>query len=174
MLIDTNGGGNGGADNGANQDNNQQKQTDFELKQHMRGKVEEFMSKQETKKSIRGLLQKDQNRLGVSMDDLRKFDPDLAKYVQRNPIDSVHLFEGTLDSMVKDMKDDSKGDNPEKQQSGQNDKAFPTKTKRYYVNFEGNFGRNLVTPRGLKANLINQLVSVRGIVTKVGLVKPMI
>jgi hypothetical protein len=36
-----------------------------------------------------------------------------------------------------------------------NDKAFPTKVKKYYINFEGNFGRNHVTPRGLKANLIN-------------------
>ena len=73
------------------------------------------------------------------------------------------------------MKDDTgKAGHPDKQAAGQNDKAFPTKTKRYYVNFEGNFGRNLVTPRGLKANLINNLVSVRGIVTRIGLVKPMI
>ena len=31
-----------------------------------------------------------------------------------------------------------------------------------------------MTPRGLKSNLVNQLVSVRGIVTRMGLVKPMI
>jgi DNA replication licensing factor MCM3 len=55
-----------------------------------------------------------------------------------------------------------------------NDKAFPTKVKKYYVNFEGNFGRNHVTPRGLKANLINQLVTVQGIVTRMSIVKPMI
>ena len=74
------------------------------------------------------------------------------------------------------MKDGSgkTGGHPEKQAANQADKAFPTKVKRYYINFEGNFGRNHVTPRGLKANLINQLVTVQGIVTRMNLVKPMI
>ena len=44
----------------------------------------------------------------------------------------------------------------------------------YYVNFEGNFGKNYVTPRGLKAKLINNLVQVQGIVTKMNIVRPMI
>ena len=87
----------------------------------------------------------------------------------------MSIFEGVLDRTIKDMTEDSgKGGNAEKQAAQTNDKAFPTKTKRYYINFEGNFGRNHVTPRGLKANLVNQLVSVRGIVTRMGLVKPMI
>lgn len=42
------------------------------------------------------------------------------------------------------------------------------------MNFEGNFGRNFVTPRGLKANLVNQMVTVQGIVTRMGMVKPKI
>lgn len=93
----------------------------------------------------------------------------------KNPVDAISLFEGELDKCIKEMHDDSgKGPNSEKQAAGTNDKAFPTKTKRYYINFEGNFGRNHVTPRGLKAQLVNQLVSVRGIVTRMGLVKPMI
>ena len=44
----------------------------------------------------------------------------------------------------------------------------------YYVNFEGNFGKNYVTPRGLKANLVNQYVQVQGIVTKMSIVRPKI
>ena len=44
----------------------------------------------------------------------------------------------------------------------------------YYVNFDGNFGRNHVTPRGLKADLINQFVNVDGIVTKMSIVRPRI
>lgn len=127
------------------------------------------------KKGIRNLLNKDGNRLGVSMDDLRKFDPALAKYVQKNPIRSIYFFERQLDVTIKGMKEDkNSGGHPEKQRGNQNNDVFPTKTKRYYINFEGNFGRNLVTPRGLKAQLLNNLVSVRGIVTKIGLVKPMI
>jgi DNA replication licensing factor MCM3 len=37
-----------------------------------------------------------------------------------------------------------------------------------------NFGKNHVTPRGLKADLINQFVAVNGIVTKMSAVKPKI
>jgi len=42
------------------------------------------------------------------------------------------------------------------------------------VNFEGNFGKNYVTPRGLKANLVNQFVQVQGIVTRMTMVRPKI
>lgn len=121
------------------------------------------------------MLGKNQQRLSVSIDDLRQKDPELARFVTKNPIDAVSMFEGELDRSIKEMMDDSgKGANNEKQAAATNDKAFPTKTRRYYINFEGNFGRNHVTPRGLKAQLVNQLVSVRGIVTRMGLVKPMI
>ncbi len=54
------------------------------------------------------------------------------------------------------------------------DDKFPKKVMTYHINFEGHFGRNLVTPRGLKANLINQMVSVQGIVTRISIVKPKI
>ena len=168
MLIDTTGGDKAG-------DQNQQSGEHLALKEAMRKQVEQYMAASQTKKTIRGLLQKENQRLGINMDELRRHSPELAKYVQRNPIDAVHLFETSLDRIIKEMNDDSsKTGHPDKQAAGQNDKAFPTKTKRYYVNFEGNFGRNLVTPRGLKSTLINNLVSVRGIVTRIGLVKPMI
>ena len=42
----------------------------------------------------------------------------------------------------------------------QADNQFPSKVQVYYVNFEGNFGKNHVTPRGLKADLINSFVAV--------------
>jgi DNA replication licensing factor MCM3 len=51
---------------------------------------------------------------------------------------------------------------------------FPSKIQNYNVNFEGNFGPNHITPRGLKANLVNQYVAVNGIVTKMSIVKPKI
>ena len=35
---------------------------------------------------------------------------------------------------------------------------FPKKVQVFYVNFEGNIGRNYVTPRGLKATLVNKFV----------------
>ena len=53
MMIDTS----GGAANGA--DSNQQNPEHHAMKEHMRNSVEKFMSSGQTKKSIRGLLQKD-------------------------------------------------------------------------------------------------------------------
>lgn len=46
--------------------------------------------------------------------------------------------------------------------------------QNYYVTFKGNFGKNYVTPRGLKSNLVNQFVQVQGIVTKMTMVRPKI
>ena len=121
------------------------------------------------------MCQKSGQRLNVSLDELRQFNPDLAKYVTKNPIDSIHMFEGQLDNAVRDLhQDGAKGGHPEKTAATNADKAFPSKTKKYYVNFEGNFGKNHITPRGLKSNLVNQLVSVQGIVTRMSLVKPKI
>jgi DNA replication licensing factor MCM3 len=42
------------------------------------------------------------------------------------------------------------------------------------LNFDGNFGRNHVKPRVLKADLINQFVNFDGIVTKMSIVRPRI
>ena len=80
--------------------------------------------------------------------------PDLAKYIQKNPIDAISKFENQLDVAIKDLKDDQ-GPSKSEKTANASDKAFPTKTEKYYVNFEGNFGANFVTPRGLKANLLN-------------------
>ena len=44
----------------------------------------------------------------------------------------------------------------------------------YYITFSGNFGKNYVTPRGLKAHLVNQFVQIQGIVTKMTMVRPKI
>jgi DNA replication licensing factor MCM3 len=66
-----------------------------------------------------------------------------------------------------------KGGN-EKQAQATSDLNFPKKVVAYHVNFEGNFGINHVTPRGLKSNLVNQMVTVQGIVTKMSLVQPKI
>ncbi len=48
------------------------------------------------------------------------------------------MFESQLDRIVQDYTSNQKA-NSEKT-ALQTDKAFPTKVKKYYVNFEGNFG----------------------------------
>lgn len=64
------------------------------------------------------------------------------------------MFEDQLNMTIKGMIDDNGKHNNEKMQQSA-DTYFPTKVQTYYVNFEGNFGPNYVTPRGLQANLAN-------------------
>ena len=54
------------------------------------------------------------------------------------------------------------------------DPAAPKKLKQneLQIGFEGNFGANTVSPRGLLSRFLNQLVEVEGIVTKASTVKP--
>jgi DNA replicative helicase MCM subunit Mcm2 (Cdc46/Mcm family) len=98
------------------------------------------------------------NRLTVNMDELRQFNPRLAQFVLRDPLNAIKTFQDQLNQTIKGMQDDATsgkaaGGNPEKLASQAD--TFPKKTQVYYVNFDGNFGRNHVTPRGLKADLIN-------------------
>ena len=73
------------------------------------------MSKPSFRKEIKSMLGKQNQRLNVSIDDLRRTDPELAKYVTKNPVDAVSMFEGELDRSIKEMLDDSgKGGNSEK------------------------------------------------------------
>ena len=113
------------------------------------------MTQRDQQKKIKGMLDKGANRYDINMDEIRQSNPDLAKYITKNPIESINMFEQQLDRIVQDMRDDHKGGNTEKTAVNTGDKAFPTKVKKYYINFDGNFGKNHVTPRGLKANLVN-------------------
>jgi len=84
------------------------------------------------------------------------------------------MFEDSLNQIVREMQDDGGKLNSEKTAVQSSDVNFPKKVKTYYINFEGNFGKNYVTPRGLKSALVNQFVQVQGIVTKMSIVKPKI
>jgi DNA replicative helicase MCM subunit Mcm2 (Cdc46/Mcm family) len=60
----------------------------------------EFMSKDAQKNSIQSLIRKQNTRFDVNLDDLRQFSPDLAKYVAKNPIEAINMFESQLDRIV--------------------------------------------------------------------------
>jgi len=90
------------------------------------------------------------------------------------PIEAIKIFEDQLNQTVRGMQEDSGKQNQEKVAAQSADIHFPKKSLTYYVNFEGNFGKNYVTPRGLKANLVNRFVQVQGIVTKMTIVRPKI
>jgi DNA replication licensing factor MCM3 len=143
-------------------------------KEAMKIAAAEFMGKEAQKQSIRQMMGKQNTRFDINLDNLRQFNQDLARYVTKNPIEAINIFESQLDRIVQDHSDHQKGDNEKQALANANDKAFPTKVKKYYVNFEGHFGQNHITPRGLKANLVNQFVSVQGIVTRMAIVRPKI
>ena len=85
------------------------------MKDAYKQRVIEYMSKNTFRKDIKSMLGKQNQRLSISIDDLRRGDPDLAKFVTKNPIDAVSMFEGELDRTIKEMTDDSaKGGHPEK------------------------------------------------------------
>ena len=109
------------------------------------------------------------------MDELRQFNPRLASFVIRDPLFAIKMFQDQLNQTIKGMEEDSTNGKANNEKMAQaTDNQFPKKTQVYYVNFDGNFGRNHVTPRGLKADLINQFVAVNGIVTKMSIVRPRI
>jgi len=103
---------------------------------------------------------------------VRHFNPRLATFITKDPLVALKFFQDTLNNHMTNMKDQGG------MKSGSNEKVaaqqdnFPKKTQVYYVNFEGNFGRHHITPRGLRADLLNQFVAVDGIVTKMSIVKP--
>lgn len=133
--------------------------------------IREFMDLNETKKRITNLMGRG-SRLNVNIDEIRNFNPRLANFITRNPIASIKAFEDELNSRLRDLQGGS-AKNQEKT-ANQTDSSFPTKVKHYYINFEGNIGKNYVTPRGLKSHLVNKLVKVQGIVTKMSIVQPKI
>ena len=142
--------------------------------ERMKQMASDYLNTRDQQRKINSMMTKQGNRFDIDIDDLRQSNPELANYVLKNPIESIGMFEGHIDRAAKDLRDGGAKDQSEKQAAQQSaaDKAFPTKVKKYYVNFTGNMGRNHVTPRGLKSTLVNQFVSVQGIVTRMAVVKP--
>jgi DNA replication licensing factor MCM3 len=145
--------------------------SDDALHQQMKELVQEYMGSDESQKRVRQLINRG-SRLTVNIDEVRAFNSSLAQYITRNPISSIRMFEEQLNIAAKMMTEDGGKQNSEKVRAQQDN--FPTKVKTYYVTFEGNIGKNYVTPRGLKSHLVNQLVQVQGIVTKMQIVQPKI
>jgi len=79
------------------------------------------------------------------------------------------MFEAKLNQMIKEMSDSNVSS--EKLMAAQGQSAFPTKKVIHKINILGGLGKNYITPRGLKAHLINSLVKVQGIVTRMSIVQ---
>ena len=126
------------------------------------------MGKTEMKKRMKQLKDRG-TRLNVDIDEVRSFSRRLSQFITKNPIEAIRMFEDQLNQEIRGMEQEDKN---EKVAAQNTDVNFPKKVQVYYVNFKGNIGKNYVTPRGLKSNLVNELVQVQGIVTKITFVKP--
>ena len=122
--------------------------------------VQDFYSVPDIQKRVRNLVNKS-TRLNLNLDELRKFNGSLAEFVVRHPIDAITLFEKQLQLEIdKNTGMDGSGKGQQSKAAVREEAAFPRKVQTFHVNFEGNFGHNFVTPRGLKAPLLNQMVAV--------------
>jgi len=129
--------------------------------------MEDFLRGTNLKDNYRALVNA-KKRFNINLDDVRKDFPELAKYIISKPINAIKSFEDRANQMIKDM--DSSFSSEKTRLNSQSN--FPVKQESLKLNFDGNLGRNFITPRGLKSSMINSLVKIQGIVTRMSIVKP--
>lgn len=45
------------------------------------------------------------NRVNINLDDLRRYNPKLASFIQKKPIQAINMFEQKLNQLIKEMND---------------------------------------------------------------------
>merc|ERR1719464_1636071 len=93
-------------------------------------------------------------RIPVELKDLRK--AGLDRKVLQSPVKYLRAWEEALHSFLREV----------------NDPAAKQLKQTLRLNIQGSYGRNHVTPRGMNAMMLHQMVKVEGIVTKAGLTAP--
>lgn len=138
-----------------------------DIDNNMRDLIDDFLSKSNFAQEYResGYTRK---RININIDKVREFDQKLSKYLISNPSKAILLLKSRVMKMIEDI--NGSIDTQKQRQFG--DSMFPTKTEDIKINIEGNLGANFVTPRGLKSSMLNKLVRVQGIVTRMSIVKP--
>lgn len=125
--------------------------------------IHEFLDKRENETAIHEMINRQEQRLIISLDKLREYNKDLAAELIKKPSRMQALFEEYLNVLI---------DEDEVNKKQKIKQRLHTKQNNYKVSFTGNFGKNMISPRGLNANLANQLVCVQGIVTRTSIVRP--
>ncbi|CAI4228766.1 unnamed protein product [Auanema sp. JU1783] len=100
------------------------------------------------------LIQDEEVRLIVNMDDLYRKLPERARGLLKNFVEEILCLEQAAREMIS--------------------RANPDYTKKHdiHVGFEGGFGDRHVNPRSLKSNFLGNMVCCEGIVTKCSSVRP--
>lgn len=128
--------------------------------------IMKFMGRSEITTEIQNMVNRNQKRLSLNIDNLRQSSPELLATLIKNPLKVIPKFEDHLHDLVEELQNSSG-----KVKTQKNDNTVVRK-RIYTVTFEGSFGRNMISPRGLTADLSNQLVCIQGIVTRMSIVRP--
>ena len=134
--------------------------TDLTDKQmiHLNKLIVKVFTYPEIQESIKEMLKTEKRRLDIDLDKIKEKEPELAEQIIKKPLQVIPIFTTILNEDVKIIKGETI-----------QTKTYNKKDNNYKVNFIGKLGLNILTPRGLKAELSNQYVTVQGIVTKVSL-----
>ena len=123
-----------------------------------------YLNRTDIRSRIQELLNQSKTRFPLNLDHLRQSYPNLVPVLLSHPLQCLKALETTLQTIIEDMSDES---NTKKRQGN-----VMYRKPHYTFAFEGTFGKNHVTPRGLNAYSIHNLVAVNGIVTRMSIVRP--
>ena len=128
-------------------------------KMRLQSKLYQYLSTGEQKRRLSNLVSESEKfpKLGIDLDALRTEEPELAASCIETPMEMTEISEKVIAEILKEM------------QIAENASELDRGIRVY---FEGNLGKNTVTPRGLKSRLVNKLVKVQGIVISASKVRP--
>ena len=103
------------------------------------------------REAIKRMLDMEQVRLIVNLDDLRDYDRSYADGLLMNPMEFLPAIDAALLQLVQALHDPLKHD---------------IHGKEYYCGLRGSFGQQHCNPRTLRSHQIGKMVSLEGIVTR--------
>ena len=101
------------------------------------------------------MIKKNEVRLIVNVNDLRKKNPERTLALMNHAFEELVALERALKDLI-----------------GSHNPDYLRKKENFFVGFEGSFGSRHVTPRTLSSRFLGQIVCLEGIVTKCSLVRP--
>ncbi|EEB06710.2 MCM complex subunit Mcm3 [Schizosaccharomyces japonicus yFS275] len=110
------------------------------------------------REAIMRMLNTGKRRLIVNLDELRDYNKELADGILYKPMEYCDAFNEALETVVSTMMDPIV--------------HVELQGKKFYIGYSGSFGEFHVTPRTIRANHLNKMISLEGIVTRCSLVRP--
>ncbi|KAI5449835.1 MCM DNA helicase complex subunit [Naganishia albida] len=107
--------------------------------------------------AVKRMLDRDENRLIVNIDDLRDYDRSYADGLLLQPMQFLPAFEGALQQSIANIHEPNRHD---------------IQGKEFHIGLRGSFGQQHCNPRTLRSHQIGKMVSLEGIVTRCSLVRP--